>query len=283
MNKTFLTAVSAIAIMGATPAFADTNSPQTNKTNAEARSESSTGSISKDAQKAWENTKKDVSEAAEDVSEAAEDAYNNAKQALNDDDNTAEFKKISIDSNSMANNIIGQPVYDTQGSRVAKVHDIILDKYGNAEMVILVDGDFTGLGKLVAFQYDVITTRSEDGDIVAALNEKMIDTAASFSYEDSDSKNVRVMPKNGHSVSELLDGKLVTPEGETLANVENLVFRNGQADMLVVSFDQTLGLGGEKAAISFADTDLDKKGDSTNFKLSVSESSQFKQFKKTVN
>lgn len=284
MNKTFLTAVSAIAIMASGPAMAEGQKDHTSaKQGTEASAEASTGDLGKDVENAWENIKKDTSEAASKVSNAAEDAYNDAKQALNDDNSTSDFQTVNVDLRYTANGMIGQPVYNPQGERVAKIKDIILNSDGEAMMVIMGDGDFSGLGKTVAFDYDIITKRSEQGDVIAAMDEKMIDTAASFSYDkEATGENVRVIPQNGYSVVELLDGELVNPEGKTLANLDNVVFRNGYAESVVVSFGETLGLGGKQAAIAYGEADLKHNGDSIDMKLSANESTQFKQFKETA-
>lgn len=284
MKRTLLTTVSAIALLAAGPAFADSYSHSDSaKPGSKAAAESSTGSITKDAEKAWDSTKEEASEAASDISEATEKAYEDAKQALNDNDNDAEFEKISVDMRNTATGMIGNPVFNTNGERIAKIHDIILDHNGNAMMVVMADGEFTGLGKLVAFDYNIITEQSKSGDVIASLNEKTIDAAANFSYDQSDrSGNVQVVPNNGYSVNQLLNGELVNPQGQSLANVDNVVFRNGKADQVVVSFGQTLGLGGEQAAISYSEADLSKNGDGIDMKLSKNETLQFQSYKRTA-
>lgn len=286
MKKTLLTAVSALAILGAAPAYAEMTANSTKdsyKPGSEEAASHSTGSFSKDAKRAWKNTKEDVSNAADKVSNTAKDAYEDLKQSLNDDNSTGEFDTINVDARVTVAGMIGEPVYNTDGERVAKVRDIILDRNGQAMMVILADGDFTGLGKLVAFDYDIITTRSADGDVIASLTEETIDSAVNFSYDRSAyGGDVNVIPSNGYSVSELLDGEVVNPQGETLAEVENVVLRNGAADQVIVSFGQTLGLGGKQAALSYADGDLTRNGDSIDMRLSVNEATQFEQFRKTA-
>lgn len=293
MNKTFLTAVSAIALMAAAPAMAADNQSPAAPGSAEA-AQQSTGSFTKDVKKAWKNTKQDASKAADTVSdkavnawdstkEGAKDAYTDAKQALHDDDNHASVEKLSVNTRITAKGMLGQPVYNTDGDRVAKVRDIILDDQGNAQMVILGDGNFTGLGKMVALDYDVITKRNSDGDVIAALTEEMIDSAASFSYQsEGRDGDAVIIPPNGYSVSELLDGEVVGPNGQSLASVDNIVFRNGHADQLVVAYDQTLGLGGKLAAIAYGDADPMRKGDKVNFELSANEAADFDQFKNTA-
>lgn len=285
INKTFLSAVSVMAIMVTTPAIAETSVETNTNMKAEVETSSeSTGSFSKDAKKAWKDIKKDTSKAAESVSDTAKDVYQGTKSALTgDDDSHATMTKANVDSRITAEGMIGEPVYNANGDRVAKVHDIILDADGNAEMVILADGDFTGMGKLVAFDYNTITTRAKDGDMIVPFNESMIDKATSFSYDRAQaSSDVEVMTTSGYSVSELLDGQIVNPQGDSLANVDNIVFRNGKADQVIVSFGKVLGLGGETAAISYHDAELSRENGSIDFKLSANESMEFKQFQETL-
>ena len=292
MKKTLLTAVSAIAILGAGPVLAENT--KTMKPGSEAAANASTGNFTQDVQNAWANTKDDVSDATdtvsdaakdtyESVSEATKDAYKDVKQVWNDNDDEAQVGDISIDPRMTAGGMLGEPVFNVNGERVAKIRDIILDKNGRATMVVMADGDFTGLGKLVAFDYNVITTRSADGDVIASLDESMIDNAATFSYDRGEySDSVRVIPSNGFSAAELLDGELVNPQGETLAEVDNIVFRNGQASQVIVGFGGMLGVGGEQAALPFGEADLKRNGDSIDFKLSANETQDFKAYKETA-
>ncbi len=230
----------------------------------------------------WENTKDAVSDAAEDVSDATKKAYENTKEALNGDD-SPEFETVSVDTRMTANGMIGKPVYNQNGERVAKVQDIILDRDGNAMMVVMGDGDFTGLGKTVAFDYSVIANRSADGDVIAALTEDMIDTAASFSYDREDySDTVKVIPSNGYSVAELLDGELVNPQGETLAEVDNISLRNGEADRLIVGFGRVLGMGGDTAALDYDDANIVRQDNALNFELTADAAAQFERFKSSA-
>ncbi len=294
MKKTLLTAVSAVAILGAGSfATLDAHAADTkvetkagmNTTVGPGDAESAsktTGNIGDDAAKAWDQTKKDASEAAEKVSEAAEDTYNDVKEAL-DDDNTASMAPINVDQKMTAAGMIGQPVYNAKGERVAKIKDIILDQNGNAQMVVLADGDFTGLGKTVAYDYSILTKRSADGDVIAPISEEMIDKAANFSYDPQEKdEKVRVMPSTGYSVAAILDGELVNPAGETLGNIDNVVFRNAHAAQIVVGYGGVAGVGEKQAAISFEEADLVRNGDSIDFKLSANEAKEFTAYQKTA-
>src|SRR5690606_21366590 len=113
--------------------------------------------------------------------DAASGAYQNVKAALISED--AEVKPVTFSTRVTAAGMIGQPVYNHKGDRVAQVNDIILDKDGNAKMVILSDAGFFKMGKLVAFDYSLISQRSKDGDVIMPLTETTIYKAQNFSYD----------------------------------------------------------------------------------------------------
>lgn len=267
MTKTFLTAVSALAIMAAIPAFAETDTPA--KPGSKAAADQSTGNLGQDVENAWEDIKEDTSEAYEDI-----------KASLISDDKNAAISTVTINEKMTAEGMIGQPVYNASGNRVAKIKDIILDKNGNAVLVVLADGDFTGLGKTVAFDYDIITRRSADGDVIAPLTEEMIDKAASFSYDQKErSGTVKVIPTDGYSVAELLDGSLIDAKGEKVGDVENISISNGEAGRIIVGFDKVMGLGGEKAALDYDAVNVVRRDDQTQFMLSANQAAKFETFK----
>lgn len=290
MKKQILTAVSAIALLTGGVAFADDANRTSNQSNIETKS---SAEFKQDVNKGWNNTKENVKEGwnntkdavsntAKDVSNAAKNAYSDVEKAVTKDD-TVEISGIAIDKRMTASGMLGEPVYNVNGDRVAKVRDIIVDREGNAMMVVLGDGDFTGLGKLVAFDYDVITERSAKGDVISSLTEDTIDMAASFSYESSTTgEDVRLMPSNGYSVADLLRADLVSESGEELANVDNISFRNGQADQLIVAFGGVLGLGSEQAAMPYDEPQTIKTNNRLAFKLDNSQAADFEAYKRTV-
>jgi sporulation protein YlmC with PRC-barrel domain len=286
MKKTLLTAVSAIAItMTAPAAFAGEMKVQSS-TDVKAERTHNQNDIEKErlteeeVREGWEDTKDAVSDAANDVAEATEDTYESIKATVVGSKKGSPASTITVDMRMTADGMLGKPVYNENGDRVAKIQDIILNKDGDAMMIVMADGAFTGLGKNVAFDYSVITRQTAEGDLIVALTEEMIDNAASFSYDQDDySEDVRVIPSNGYSTAKLLDGALVNPKGEKLADIDNISFKNGEADQLIVGFDKTLGLGGEKAALAYNDVELAKDGETLNFKISASQETQFEAFK----
>lgn len=275
MKNKILTTVSVIALMAAAPALADTQikagtSPEPGS---KAAAKQSTGDFSKDVENAWEDIKNDTSE-----------AYKDIKATVVGDKKPGEaYSTVTINSRMTADGMIGKAVHNESGESVATVKDIILDSDGKAMMIIVADGEFIGMGKKAAFDYNAITRVNADGDVIMPLTEKMIDNAAEFSYDRKDGgDNMRVIPSNGYSVSKLLDGQLVNQAKETVAQVDNITFRNGRADQLIVGFDKMLGMGGEKAAMGYGDAKMIQDGDGYDFQLSAHQAAQFESYKKTA-
>jgi sporulation protein YlmC with PRC-barrel domain len=272
MKNNIIATVSVIALMATatSPALADTKSPAPGS---KAAAEQSTGDFSKDVDNAWKDMKHDASEAYEDIKATI----------VGKKDKDGTYSTFTINSRMTADGMIGNPVRNGKGESIGTVKDIILDSNGKAIMVVVADGEFVGLGKKVAFDYNAITRVNADGDVIMPLTEEMIDTAATFSYDQKDSdKDVRVIPSNGYSVSKLLDGQLVNPKKETVAQIDNIVFRNGRADQLIVGFDKILGMGGEKAALAYRDAQLIPDGDGYDFQLTANQAAEFDAYKQTV-
>jgi sporulation protein YlmC with PRC-barrel domain len=208
--------------------------------------------------------------------------FENIEHVMNGGDIT-DISYIDIDDHSTASQMIGSTVYSTDGERLAKVRDIILDKDGQAVMVILADGDWTGLGKLAAFDYSVIAQKNAQGDVISPLNEDMIDSAVSFSYDRNIiSGATRVIPRGGYSTADMIGKDIVGPGGETVARVENVSIHDGQAHHLVVAYDQTLGLGGKKVVMGFGDAGLTNNDDGDlHFELSEAKLKKFRTYQNT--
>lgn len=279
MNKTLLTAVSAIALMAAAPAIADTemkagvDADVSAKPGSAAAAAQSTGSVKKDIENAWDDVKEDTSEAYKDIKAAL----------INENEQDMNVTKVTINSRTTAAGMIGQPVYNNE-ERVGKIDDIIVDQNGKAMMVIVADGDFFGTGKLAAFDYARMVKADTNGDIVMPLTEDTIDQAVEFSYNREDrSDNVSVVPSNGYRASELLDGQLTNAKGEVLGQIDDIHFSGGTAAHLIVGFDQVLGLGGEKAALTYGSAKIVPDGDDEHdFQLNTARTAQFESYKNTV-
>lgn len=249
--------------------YADTtNVKSQSEINAEA---STTGHIAKDAKTAWKDVKNDAST-----------VYEEMKASFVGEKNEIDGPIVVIQTRKTVNGIISQPVFNEKGESVAKVTDIILDKNDKAIEVIVSDGRY-GMGKKVAFNYDDITRIENDGDIVIPLTEKVIDNAIPFSYDKDDAKDIKhVMPVDSVSVARLLDGSLLDYKGKKLADIDNLILKNGYASKVILGFDKTFGQGGEKAAMNFADVKIMRDGDDLDIQMSEKQSAIFEVYKKSV-
>ncbi|TNE36514.1 MAG: PRC-barrel domain containing protein, partial [Alphaproteobacteria bacterium] len=216
MKKKLLAAVSIVALLGAAPVLAAQS--QTDDSTMKQDSGSTTMQETKqDVKEGWDKTKKAVSDTAEDaadatkkgwdktknaVSNAADDATDATKEAYHDvkafifdkDSGKLDVSKVRINDRATADAMINTPVYN-DNERVGVVKDIILNQDGKPVMVVIGDGDFFGLGKLAAFDYNSNMIRTNaDGDFVMPLTEKSIDNAAEFSYDRKNTgDNVRVI------------------------------------------------------------------------------------------
>lgn len=276
MQKKFLATASIIALMTVSPALAGT-----------ANTEDSTAKqATEQVKEGWDKTKKAVKETAEDASDATKDAYRDFKAFIfSDDDSKLGVEQVQVNPRTTATGIIGEPVYNFNDERVGVVEDVILDQDGKAVMVIIGDGDFFGLGKLAAFDYNSMVEMDADGDIVMPLTEETIERAAEFSFDRNDTgENVRLMPASAYSVEKLLDAQLVNAKGETLGEVDDITFKDGQAAQLIVGFDKILGFGGEEVSLAYNDAKLVRDGDDdVKFTLSEKKSSLISNHKSLMN
>lgn len=282
MNK-LLIAASALAIMAGSPALAETN------TNAE---NTNSPSVSQDVKREWKNVKEDAAQAADKTAAAAEDAYESIKATVIGEDapKAGSPNTVTIDSRMTASGMIGQPVLNHRNEKIATVKDIILDANGNATTVVLADGGFLGIGtKLAAFDYGLVSRRSADGDVIMPISEETLKKVAPFSYDAKDAekdKAVRIMQPNSISTAKLLDGQILDPDKNNVAEIDNISFRDGSANQIIVAFDQTLGLGGKRAAMNFDSVQVVREdaNDRTDVdvQLSAQQAANFENFKKTA-
>ncbi len=281
VRKLLLTA-SLFAVLASLPAFAETT-VKTETTSEKAADVANEAGA--DIKRGWNKTKDAVSNAATDVSKKTEKTYDEIKATLVNKDDVKSMTEITIDPRQTAVGTIGKNVYNAAGEPIAKIHDIILDGSGNAATVILADGELFGMGKKVAFDYDVIVARDGNGDAVAPLSEKTISQAVEFSYDVADKakKDVMIMPANGVSVARLLDAKLVDPKKNDIGDVENVAFQNGKANQLIVGFDKIMGVGGKKAVMAYSDATIVRDGDRYDLNLSANQASRLETYKKSIN
>jgi sporulation protein YlmC with PRC-barrel domain len=277
MNFKVLMTASVLAFMAASPAMAgDTKAGASTTT-------TTTTTVGQDV-------KDTISDVANKVGEAGENVYQEIKYTFFGNDTMDQGVVVTVNRHATANGIIGEPVLNTRGERVGTMRDIILDANGKAVVAVVSDAEVIDIAaKTTAFDYALIMRQDQNGDIIMPLEEETIENARSFSYDldDAGKADVVTPPASGYSVRELLDADVENERGDDVAEVENIVFRNGKADTLIVTFDKVLGMGGKTAALAFADvravreddSDDDDFSDDVDFQLSAAQSTRFEAFK----
>jgi sporulation protein YlmC with PRC-barrel domain len=189
---------------------------------------------------------------------------------------------IAYSARTTATGMIGQPVTTVSGKKIGVMKDIILDSTGKAVLSVISDGGFIGVGdKLTAFDYGLVVQQNADGDVVMPISADTIARAQDFSYDTKEaSDDIAVMPNNGYSVSQLLRGKILDPQSRALGDVENIVFRGGQASQVIVAYDRKAGIGKDRAALDFNDMTIARQANGTiDFRMNGYQSAEFETYK----
>lgn len=220
-------------------------------------------------------TEEEVKEGWRDTKAAVKDTYQDMKAALLD--GPKDGTEVTYDKRSTAEALIGQTVMNEKKEKIATVEDIILDENGVAQLVVVKDGGLLGFGsKLAAFDYSTVIKNDGKAEMITPLTEKDIDTAANFTYDADDAdENTRLIPANGISVAHLLDGNLHDVAGKEVAEIENVVFKAGKADMILAD----PGMGSKTVALGFNAANFAKDKDTVNLNLDAQASTRFENLK----
>lgn len=193
------------------------------------------------------------------------------------------LEPVLIRRDKTAHGLIGESIVNLKGEKIATVKDIILSNDGKAILVVVSDGGVLGIGsKVAAFDYSKVITQNPDGKVVMILSQQMVDHAADFSYDPKDWAKAKVIPSGSISTNLLLEGEVLDSNGKKIADIENVYFRDAEASQLIVGFDKTLGMGGELAALDYDKLQMVQKNKELDFKLTASQTAQFRNFKKSV-
>lgn len=259
MSKKILMGASFLALLAAFPAFADTKVDANADTSAkvEAKLDQAGNAIERTADKAAAKTK---------------EAYRDVKAYFNDDDDAP----LSINARLTADELIGTNVQDMNGKTLGEIKDILVSADGDAETVIITDSALGLGGKLAAFDYDVIKGFTKDNDAIVKLSEANIKSAKKFEYKsDNADANTIVMPADQYSVSKIMDSNVYDANGKVVAEVDTVAFDGDDADYVIVTFNQILGMGGDKAALNMDALKIVPKDDNYAFTLTQQQSAQF--------
>jgi sporulation protein YlmC with PRC-barrel domain len=86
-----------------------------------------------------------------------------------------------------ANNYIGQPVVNASGEKIGDVNDLIFDKGGRINTVVIGIGGFLGMGeKKVGMPYEALTYTDKDGlrEIMVPLTKEALLAAPDYAYTE---------------------------------------------------------------------------------------------------
>lgn len=224
-----------------------------------------------------------ISKAVRDVTQAAKDMYEKIEYTFFSDEPDIRNIPMAIDARATAEGMLGESVVDQTGRRVGTLEDIILDDNGQAILAVVSDAGLINIGaKEAAFDYAMIVRQNADGDIVMPLTDEAIKAARKFSYDTgmAPDEKTRTMPKGGHSVAKILDAEVFDQNQKSVADVDNIIFRNGYADTLIIGFNKIIGMGGSKAAMTFSKVGMVvRENGATDFQLTEKQATRLAAFK----
>lgn len=267
-----MTAISALAIMMALPAYADTAVTDVSGKSATPPAFAKDGSV-------MDDVKSDLHKAGNEISDTASDikAFFIGKEADH------KLEPVLIRRSSTAHGLIGKTIINAKGKKIATVKDIIINKDGKASMVVVSDAGLLGIGtKVAAFDYNKVVAQKPDGKVFMPLSQDMVDRAVDFSYDQKDWAKAKIIPAGSISTNVLLQGDVLNNAGAKVATIENIYFRNAEVSQIIVSFNKTLGMGGDLAALDYDDLQMVRHDQSLDFKLTENQTLQFKNFNKSV-
>lgn len=201
----------------------------------------------------------------------------NAKM-VHDQDGDLDYPRketVKVNYKMTAAGLIGQDVHNVDGEAVATLEDIIVDASGDVERIILSDGEWTGMGKLVALDNDDLLRRQSDAEseLFMTITESDIENAQPFSYENA----------NVISVSNIMDGYLLGTGNQRLADINNILFEDGQAEKLIVDVDENLSVTSHHVAMDIASVQMvQDQEQGIHFKMNAEQSRNFKNLKQSL-
>lgn len=272
MKRLLLTTVSALVLTTApvlAETAADVNATATVKTD----TESALDKVGNSIEQGWNKTSKAVSETAEDVAEGTKKVYEDVREDIA----STEIKIIpqadtTFAHDRLASTLIGATLYSDKGDKVGKIEDITVDAQGHTRTIIVGDGTFFGLGKKVALNHDQFALDASSQKLVSPLTKEQLESSDDFNYDNL----------AGYRVSTLLDGQIVDVNNKTVGQVEDIAFTNGQADKILLSYNQILGVSGDRAIMDFNLPKLVINGEqNVDFQITPAQVSELEQLGKS--
>jgi sporulation protein YlmC with PRC-barrel domain len=267
-------AVSLVALM--TAATAHAAEPKPDPTPAINGTVSVNSGIEADDSKLTKDVKRSLNKADNAMRKAADDV-----RAFFVDTKANALNPVSYRFDATTEGMIGESILNANGKKIATVEDILLSKSGSADKVVVADGGLLGIGeKLAAFDYGTVITQNSDDEVVMNITQADIDRAVSFSYDRDDADKAEVLSAGSISAKKLSGANVYNSDGKKVGDVKNVTIAGGEAQNLIISFDQTLGMGGDLAAIDYDSLNIAKVDGKVKVMLSQDQSRQFSDFRK---
>lgn len=238
MTKTLMTAASALVLMTTGPAMAD-NMNSTNSANQPV--------TQSDMERNWEQTKDAVSNAAVSAAETAEAAYQEASNWI---DTQTDIDTYMDDPMRMSGvDMMGMPVYNQSDEQIGSVADVVLNQNGDVDQVVIEHGGVMGIGsEQTAVSYNALDMRT--GNQSGLETEMTQDQMASVpAFRESQ------LTQGMYLASNLIDSNVVNEDLQAMASVENIIFEDGEASKLVVSFNDG-SMAPAEWLVDFEDADI---------------------------
>ncbi len=285
MTKTFLMGASVLAMLAALPAFAADTTVKT-EASTSAKVEAKLDKAGDAIENAADKTGDAIEKAADKTEAAAKNTYKDVKAYFTNDKDIKATSSVNVAESNTAKALLGTRLQDANGKDIGKIHDIVVDKDGDAEWVIIEDGGVLGLGsKLAAFDYDVIEGFNKDKDVVVKLSEASVKAAKPFEYvasADAKAGAKTSLPAGQYSLKKILDADVIGPDGKKIADVDTVAFDGDEVEFVIIAFDKIMGMGGDKAALNFDALALSEAKDKYSFKLNSQQTAQFENYKETT-
>lgn len=202
-----------------------------------------------------------IENAADVTAEAAEDGYDAVASIFETSSATLRVDNYILARNAVtASYVIGADVRNPQNETIASVADIVIERDGDAELLILSDGGFLGFAdKKVAIPFENANlTFDEDGTRVVgvAFTQAHLDEAKPYYYEVPEGtidKGARVMASDHMSVAAIVGSEVkLTNKDEHVTVADLLMDKTGETERAVLEVGGFLGLGERLVTVPFS-------------------------------
>lgn len=190
----------------------------------------------------------------------------------------AQIQPVRYSLNRAAEAFLDLEITSPAGRKIAEVEDIIIDRAGTPDKIVLARGGFFGLNEqLLTIDYSQ-SPAPRAGHVT--LPDASIREASLFSYRPDDNPATQTLSAGNVSVKEVLEGHILDYAGERVAEIEDVVFEDEEA-RLIVKFNEDFGMRGRLGAMPLRSLDRIDGDGKVNFQMTASQTQQFRNYRGT--